>query len=158
MDNPIKENRVVANHTFAVRLISFISKVTVNDAASEEEKEALLNIGKTLLKYQCLTASEESEISYLKRVGEYEENVKPLLVTEDGVAIHVRGELLWTCLYAPEIDEEPLSIQLKNIRTSKRKVFYRKQACQDYIENNSRVFTRAQLRKAGVLEVLEGLL
>jgi ribulose 1,5-bisphosphate carboxylase large subunit-like protein len=67
-DNPIINNRIVSSKTFAIRLKNFIEAVQVSDAASEEEKEYLLNVANRLLKYQIETATDESEISYLKRV------------------------------------------------------------------------------------------
>ena len=67
-DNPIINNRIVSSKTFAIRLKNFIEDVQVSDAASEEEKEYLLIVANQLLKYQIKTATDESEISYLKRV------------------------------------------------------------------------------------------
>jgi hypothetical protein len=64
--NPIKDNRIVSNETFAIRFKNFISDVNVNDACSFEEKEYLLNVANQLLKYQIETATDESEINYLK--------------------------------------------------------------------------------------------
>jgi hypothetical protein len=67
--NPIKDNRIVSNETFAIRFKNFISDVNVNDACSEEVKEYLLNVSNQLLKYQIQTATEEEEINYLKRLN-----------------------------------------------------------------------------------------
>lgn len=67
--SPIKDNRIVSNETFALRFRNFIKDVHVNDAASEEEKEYLLNVANQLLKYQIQTATDESEINYLKRLN-----------------------------------------------------------------------------------------
>ena len=39
MNNPIKNNRIVNDTTFAVRLKSFIDRVDVCDCMGEEEKE-----------------------------------------------------------------------------------------------------------------------
>jgi hypothetical protein len=69
MNNPIIDNRIVSNETFAIRLKSFIEDVKVNDPCSEEEKEYLLNVSYQLLKYQIQTATDESEINYLKRLN-----------------------------------------------------------------------------------------
>jgi len=66
--NPIKNNRIVSDKTFAIRFKNFIKDVNVNDACSYEEKEYLLNIADELLNYQIETACEESEINYLKRI------------------------------------------------------------------------------------------
>ena len=67
--SPIKDNRIVSNETFALRFRNFIKDVQVNDAASEEEKEYLLNVANQLLKYQIQTATDEKEINYLKRLN-----------------------------------------------------------------------------------------
>ena len=69
MENPIIDNRIVNDTTFAIRLKSFIDKVDVCDCASEEEKDYLLMVAKRLLKYQTETATDEEEVSYLKRLG-----------------------------------------------------------------------------------------
>ena len=69
IENPIKDNRIVSSKTFAIRFKSFIEDVKVNDLASEEEKEYLLNVSNQLLKYQIQTATEEEEINYLKRLN-----------------------------------------------------------------------------------------
>ena len=67
--NPIKNNRIISNETFAIRFKNFIEDVKVNDPCSEEEKEYLLNVSYQLLKYQIQTATDESEINYLKRLN-----------------------------------------------------------------------------------------
>ena len=66
MINPIKDNRIVNDKTFAIRLFNFIKDVQVNDAASDGEKCFLLNVAKSLLDYQIKTATDESELKYLK--------------------------------------------------------------------------------------------
>ena len=69
--SPIKDNRIVSNETFAIRFRNFIKDVQVNDPASDEEKEYLLNVANQLLKYQIQTATDEKEINYLKRLNLY---------------------------------------------------------------------------------------
>lgn len=66
-DNPIIDNRIVNDHTFALRLKNFISKVEVNDLPSEEEKEYLLHVADKLIRYQKLTVMTKSEKEYLKQ-------------------------------------------------------------------------------------------
>jgi hypothetical protein len=39
MENPIKENRIVKDKTFALRLLSFAMDTQCNDACAEDEKE-----------------------------------------------------------------------------------------------------------------------
>ena len=43
MDNPIKENRIVKDHTFALRLLSFALDTQCGDACSEDEKESMIS-------------------------------------------------------------------------------------------------------------------
>ncbi len=68
MNNPIKNNRIVNDQTFAIRFRNFIRDTDVNDAMSEEEKEYLLMIAENLLHYQIETATDESELKYLKNI------------------------------------------------------------------------------------------
>ena len=69
--SPIKDNRIVSDKTFAIRFRNFIKDVQVNDPASDEEKEYLLNVSNQLLNYQIQTATDEKEINYLKRLNLY---------------------------------------------------------------------------------------
>lgn len=73
MINPIKDNRIVNDMTFAVRLHHFLQDIEVNDLMSYEEKEYLLRVAKALYDYQKGTATQVGEVDYLKRVS-YEEN------------------------------------------------------------------------------------
>lgn len=68
MENPIKNNRIVCDRTFAIRFKNFIERVTVCDQPSEEEQEYLLRVAKMLVKYQAETATNPEEISYLKNI------------------------------------------------------------------------------------------
>lgn len=67
MNNPIKNNRIVNDKTFAIRLREFIKNTQINDAASDEEKRYLLDIAQSLLDYQIETATDEYELKYLKK-------------------------------------------------------------------------------------------
>lgn len=69
MENPIIDNRIVNDTTFAVRLKLFMDSVTVCDCASEEEKEYLQRVAAKLIKYQVETSTDEEEVNYLKRLG-----------------------------------------------------------------------------------------
>lgn len=66
LSNPIIDNRIVSDKTFAIRLLNFIRDVDVNDPASDEEKCYLLNVAQSLLDYQIETVKDKLEISYLK--------------------------------------------------------------------------------------------
>ena len=69
MTNPIKDNRIVNDMTFAIRFYRFVEQVNVCDAASEEEQEYLMRVAKRLFEYQKQTATQIGEIDYLKRVS-----------------------------------------------------------------------------------------
>ena len=69
MDNPIVDNRIVSDKTFAVRLFNFVRSVEVNDLASEEEKEYLLRVAKRLINYQKMTIQTASESEYFRNIG-----------------------------------------------------------------------------------------
>jgi hypothetical protein len=68
MKNPIIDNRIVSNQTFAIRFRNFIRDTQVNDAASDEEKCYLLNVAQSLLNYQIETATDEFELRYLDNI------------------------------------------------------------------------------------------
>lgn len=65
MKNPIKDNRIVNDTTFALRLKNFIEKVNVCDQPSEEEKDYLLMVADSLLRFQVGTATDSKELAYL---------------------------------------------------------------------------------------------
>lgn len=67
--SPIKDNRIVSDETFAIRFKTFIEETEVSDPCSDDEKDYLLNVANRLLKYQIQTATDESEINYLKRLN-----------------------------------------------------------------------------------------
>lgn len=69
MENPIIDNRIVNDTTFAVRLKSFIDRVDVCDCMGEEEKEYIQKVAAKLIKYQVETVENQDEINYLKRIG-----------------------------------------------------------------------------------------
>ena len=67
--NPIKENRLVNDYTFAIRFKRFIQQTDVCDLPGEEEKEYLLQVADKLINYQCVTVSDNVEKEYLKRLN-----------------------------------------------------------------------------------------
>ena len=69
MQNPIKDNRIVFDRTFAIRLKNFMDGVDCCDCAGEEEKEYFQMVAERLVKYQVETATDEEEVNYLKRLG-----------------------------------------------------------------------------------------
>ena len=69
MKNPIIDNRIVRDKTFAIRLLGFAFDTQCNDACSEDEKESMISYSSELLEYQIETATDENEKDYLKRVN-----------------------------------------------------------------------------------------
>jgi hypothetical protein len=67
MENPIIDNRIVKDKTFALRFLSFAVSVEVADACSFEEKESMISYASSLLEYQIETATDKEEIDYLER-------------------------------------------------------------------------------------------
>ena len=71
--NLIKDNRIVDSKTFAVRFKQFLEWIPKEFYMSGphilEEYEYMKNIADGLLKYQIQTATDESEINYLKRLN-----------------------------------------------------------------------------------------
>lgn len=68
-ENPIKDNRIVKDKTFAIRLLNFIKHIEVIDLPSEEEKDYLMQVAKDLIDWQCLTVMDKSEKEYLERLN-----------------------------------------------------------------------------------------
>ena len=72
-DNPIKENRIVSDYTFAVRFKQFLDWIPKNWWMSQphyyEEFEYMKLIAENLLKYQSQTVCDKDEIVYLKRLN-----------------------------------------------------------------------------------------
>ncbi len=67
MENPIKDNRIVSDKTFATRFVAFLKDVRVSDAMSDDELWYLRNVAEHLLSYQMHTVTDEDEKDYLNR-------------------------------------------------------------------------------------------
>lgn len=71
--NPIKDNRIVDSYTFAIRFKQFLDWIPKEFYMSGphilEEYEYMQIVADNLLKYQVQTATDESEIDYLKRLN-----------------------------------------------------------------------------------------
>jgi hypothetical protein len=65
MENPIKDNRIVSDKTFATRFVAFLKDIQVNDAMSDDELWYLQEVAGSLLFYQWFTATNKDEIAYL---------------------------------------------------------------------------------------------
>lgn len=69
MSNPIIDNRIVSDKTFAIRLYNFLNATQVNDMASEEEKEYLLEVARRLMAHQKATINTAAESDYFRMMG-----------------------------------------------------------------------------------------
>lgn len=69
MSNPIIDNRIVSDKTFAIRLYNFLNATQANDMASEEEKEYLLKVASRLLAHQRSTITSTTEREYFRNLG-----------------------------------------------------------------------------------------
>jgi len=144
MDNPIKENRIVKDITFATRLLGFAEDVSVADACSEDEKEYLVRYATSLLRYQVKTAVDEAEVDYLKRVGVWDRFQPKKLETEDGKVIYYEDEDcdIYSCLTVPIKNEKILNLSTKRLREGKTKIkdnrvyFKSLEYCKIYMDQN----------------------
>jgi hypothetical protein len=159
MENPIKENRLVCDYTFAKRLLALASSLTCNDPSSEDEKESFISYANTLLKHQCLTATDGFEIEYLKRVGVYEKMVAPFMTSQDGVDIHesITRQTLYSCMKKPRVGEQCMAIVFRSKddlanRNPDRIYFWDKLLCVEYIAKNTPTISLADLEANGLLE------
>ena len=85
MENPIKDNRIVKDKTFALRLLGFALDTNCADACSEDEKESMISYSTTLLKYQIQTATDKEEIDYLERCNAKEKLKKGFMFLGHGM-------------------------------------------------------------------------
>ena len=71
--NPIKDNRIVSDYTFAVRFNQFLEWIPKEWWMSQphyyEEFEYMKLVAESLLKYQSQTVCNKDEIEYLKRLN-----------------------------------------------------------------------------------------
>ena len=150
MKNPIKENRIVSNFTFAVRLKSFFKSVTLASAWLEDEKEAMLNTVNELLNYQIETVTDKEEIQYLKRLNLYPK--KPIITTFDGVDIYKENMILFTCMKDPREHEQIITFVSKQITDryiNKNRLFFAIESnCKEYIKANCKKYSLEDLKSA----------
>lgn len=69
MSNPIIDNRIVSDKTFAIRLYNFLNTTQANDMAGEEEKEYLLGVARRLIAHQKATINTAAESDYFRMIG-----------------------------------------------------------------------------------------
>lgn len=69
LKNPIKDNRIVSDFTFAARLKNFLEDIKPMDAIGSEELEYFKHVADLLLEWQLKTCSDQSELDYFKNLG-----------------------------------------------------------------------------------------
>jgi hypothetical protein len=67
MENPIKNNRIISDDTFATRFTLFLKNIQVSDPMSYEELEYMRYVAEHLLSYQLYTVTDKAEKDYLER-------------------------------------------------------------------------------------------
>ncbi len=116
MNNPIIDNRIVSSMHFAIRFKRFVESVTVGDACSEDEKEAMLHTANALLDYQLKTVdpNNKEEINYLSGLGLYP--IQPLFRTQDGhdVFESSKGTVLYGLILEIENQAKISKINIRN--------------------------------------------
>ncbi len=151
----IKNNRLVSDKTFAIRLQSFMQTVIVSDACTSDEVEYFKSVANSLLSHQLYTVEDTEEIAYLTRLGHLP--ISATLTTHDGVDIYLRYDpvKLYTCMETPMPDVLPLIMELRSKEdvqklNPKRMLFWNIEKCREYIQNNCKVYSKEDLRKLGV--------
>ena len=154
MKNPIIDDRLVAGQTFAVRFHNFLKDVTVSDTGSDEELEFMKRVADSLLRWQCITAFEQSEVDYLVGVGVYDKYVEPILVTQDGCEFYEydNNVFLYSCL--KDLSKNTNIIQTRLIPNgyikSNRLYFKNEYACKQWVHDNEPLYSRTDLRSHGI--------
>ena len=161
MKNPIIEDRLIVDKTFATRLLSFASNVTPLDPSTEEEKLSMISYATRLLAWQCFTAIHQEEIEYLERTNGYENSQqKPIFITEDKYRVFQKEDLkitLLSCPRKPTFDMFPVYHSIKDKEDLKfisvdRAYFIDVENCKKYILENAPSISLKYLAELGLLD------
>lgn len=144
MKNPIIENRIVIDYTFATRLLKHL-KSEHDNLLDPKQNLSMIDYATKLLKYQCLNTTEESELLYLKRTNtDFHELVKPDMVTEDKFKIYFeQHEYVYSCMKKPTVGDQILHINdmAKHLVKSDRVYFGDLDNCRRYLDHNKPLFS-----------------
>lgn len=69
LENPIVDNRIISDITFATRFSHFLEEVTTVSQTDDEELEYLKSVASKLLVYQMATVDDKDEKDYFKNLG-----------------------------------------------------------------------------------------
>lgn len=152
--NPIKDNRIVNDMTFALRLCGFLDDVSVSDACSDDELSYLKSVAKKLLTYQYQNATENSEVEYIKRLDDrFKKYLEKGLTTEDGYTFY-RGDnvKLFSCMRQPQkSDDNTIMFRVSSILeggVNPNRVFFKEESNKDkYIEDNLIQYSKKDLEQ-----------
>lgn len=156
MINPIEDNRLVCDYTFAKRLLSLAESLEVNDACMFDEKESFISYATKLLKYQCLTVTEQSEIDYLKRVGVYDKYTQPIIITYCGENIYDLQDIeLYSCIKNPNRGDSVMKHNARYFKEDRKpnpnRIFFKTlEQANVYLENNTPKYSVQDLINQGV--------
>lgn len=78
--NLVKENRILCNKTFALRLYNFLSDIKSSDTDEINKLNSCISFAKELLNYQLKTCTDEKEFEYFRNVDLCDENNNVKLV------------------------------------------------------------------------------
>lgn len=154
IENPIKDNRIVSDMTFAVRLCGFLDDISVADACSEEELDYLRSVATKLLTYQFQTTTEEDELDYINRIFDrFSKYMEKSVTTEDGYTFY-RGEnvRLFSCMREPQkSDDNTIMFHVNSILQggiNPNRVFFKEEVNKDkYIEDNLIQYSKKDLEE-----------
>lgn len=152
ISNPIKDNRIVSDHTFALRFRRFLDGVTVADACSEEELEYMKRVATKLLTYQYQTATDFRELGYIART-DFEKYLEEGLTTEDGYTFYKGDNVkLFSCMLQPrKEDDNSLMFSVNRILEggiNPNRLFFKEEQNRDkYIEDNLIRYSKKDLER-----------
>lgn len=161
MKNPIIDNRLIKDKTFATRLLSFAKDVRPSDPSTEEEKESMIYYATRLLSWQCVTAVDTEEIDYLERTNGYENSQqKPIFITEDKYRIFEKEDIKVTLVSCPRkltLDTFPVYNFIKGksdleLTSVDRVYFIDIENCKKYILENVPSISLKDLAELGLLD------
>jgi hypothetical protein len=138
MKNPIINNRLVKDKTFATRLLHFAESIKVSDACGSDEKDSMISYATNLLTYQIETATDKEEKDYLNRVGVFQKYRSKRITTKDNFEVIANNDdTLYSCLKVKQKGDQILHINFKRLdqlKTKTRLYFKELKNCKEYIE------------------------
>lgn len=152
--NPIKDNRIVNDMTFAVRLCGFLDDISVSDACSDDELSYLKGVATKLLTYQFQTTTKEDELDYINRIFDrFSKYMEKSVTTEDGYTFYKGDDVrLFSCMREPQkSDDSTIMFHLNSILqggVNPNRVFFKGEANKDkYIEDNLIQYSKKDLEQ-----------